>query len=110
MTNNCLYYAGEGNFKLSSYYGRLAATKAFDTVNIKKKILDKILRFELSTTAVELLFTLCTRLSACVLWNIIVSSTFPVSNGVRQGGVHLDSLDSAIFCFELTLIYPFQDY
>ena len=83
------YYTNDSDV----YSTLLDATKAFDRVNYRK-LFDKFLKVGLSAIIMAFVYT---ALFACVLWNGVTSQTFPISNGVRQGGV----LSPILFCVYL---------
>jgi hypothetical protein len=87
------YYHNNDN---DVYCTLLDATKAFDRVNFSKPF-DKLLHIKLPIVIVRLLFKMYTGLSACIFWNGVASSSFPVLNGVRQGGI----LSPILFCVYL---------
>ena len=87
------YYHTNGS---DVYCVLLDATKAFDRVNFRK-LLEKLIHIQLPIITIRLLLNLYTGLAACVLWNGAISNSFPLLNGVRQGGV----LSPILFCIYL---------
>jgi hypothetical protein len=71
----------------------LDASKAFDKVHYAK-LFSCLFERRLPIVFVRLLFTMYTNHSACVCWNAVYSRTFPIKNGVRQGGI----LSPILFC------------
>jgi Reverse transcriptase (RNA-dependent DNA polymerase) len=71
----------------------LDASKAFDRVKYSKLFCCLFAR-KIPAVFIRLLFSLYKNHMACVLWNGVYSSRFPVHNGVKQGGI----LSPVLFC------------
>lgn len=71
----------------------LDASKAFDRVNYSK-LFCRLFDIKLPIVIIRLLFYMYTNLTSCVLWNGSYSEKFPISNGVKQGGI----LSPILFC------------
>ena len=70
----------------SVYTVMLDATKAFDRVNYYK-LFSELLNRNVSPVFLRLLISMYSNQKLCVSWGGCTSSHFPVSNGVKQGGV-----------------------
>jgi hypothetical protein len=71
----------------------LDASKAFDKVHYAK-LFSCLFERNIPIVFVRFLFAMYTNHSACVCWNAVYSRTFPIKNGVRQGGI----LSPILFC------------
>uniref|UniRef100_A0A0P4VXS2 Reverse transcriptase domain-containing protein n=1 Tax=Scylla olivacea TaxID=85551 RepID=A0A0P4VXS2_SCYOL len=77
------YYVSKG----TTVYGfTLDASKAFDRVNYCK-LFDILLKRNVCPLICRLLLNMYVNQKLSVRWNDLLSSTFEVSNGVKQGGV-----------------------
>ena len=74
----------------------LDASKAFDKIN-HWHLFNKLIRANVPIIFVRLLYKWYTLQKFCVKWGNVVSSSFTVSNSVRQGGI----LSPALFNFYL---------
>jgi exonuclease III len=64
----------------------LDASKAFDRVNFVS-LFEKLYKREMCPLVLRLIMNMYTESLMCVKWESTVSSTFGISNGVKQGGV-----------------------
>lgn len=71
----------------------LDASKAFDRVNYSK-LFCCLFERKLPIAIIRLLFYMYTNHTSCVFWNGSYSEKFPISNGVKQGGI----LSPILFC------------
>jgi hypothetical protein len=71
----------------------LDASKAFDKINYCR-LFELLLRRKIPRTILRLLLNIYTGQSVRVLWNGFLTSAFPVTNGVKQGGI----LSPILFC------------
>ena len=74
----------------------LDASKAFDRVNYCK-LFRELLKHEMSPLVLRLLLFLYTNQTLRVKWGSVMSESFTVMNGVKQGGV----LSPVLFAVEL---------
>lgn len=77
------YYTEHGSCMYVAY---LDASKAFDRVN-HTKLFAKLLKIGAPKWIIRVLCQWYSNQSLCIRWGSLLSKVFPVSNGVRQGGI-----------------------
>ena len=87
------YYCSRGS---NVYALLLDATKAFDKVNYNK-LFDILIGRNICPLIIRLLLNMYLLSSAVVSWNGVLSDSFTISNGVKQGGVISPLLFSVYF-------------
>ena len=97
-TEMCIFALKEAILKYcalnsSVYSCFLDASKAFDRVN-HSKLFDTLVKRGVPLYIIRIIRFWYTSQTMCVCWNIVMSSGFKVSNGVRQGGI----LSPYLFC------------
>ena len=83
----------------STHVVLLDATKAFDRVDFLK-LFRLLLSRNLCPLMIQLLISMYVRQSMKVKWNGSTSHPFPISNGVKQGGV----LSPVLFCLYMDML------
>jgi len=84
------YYSTDGGSALCTF---LDATKAFDRVNYCK-LFRLLLHRNIPPIHLHLLLNMYTNSVANIRWNGVFSNSFPVLNGVKQGGI----VSPVLFC------------